>query len=144
MTTSPTVEATTVEMPAVSMPIFRQLVDRLAAQHPASASRVEAAAAIVFKGTIREGAVVGEYLVPSCQTPDRFYTTSTFSCDCPDASRNPTLLCKHRAAVELLVEASVIAARQQRERLAAAKSISYQLTPLAEAALAARPRRRSA
>jgi len=115
------------------------LVDRLQAQHPASASRIERGAALVFAhGRILETATLGVYRIESCQTAGTFYTVTTAACTCLDAVRHPELWCKHRAAVELLTEASVSASRQQRERLACARPIPYLLTEQAETVLTTR------
>ena len=136
MTTSPA-QPTTAALPLIDLGTFRQLVDRLQAQHPASADRIERGAAIVFAhGRILETDTLGVYRVESCQTAGTFYTVTTASCACPDAVRAPQGYCKHVAAVELLTAASVIASRQQRERLACARPIAYQLTPHAEVVLA--------
>ena len=130
-----TTQQGTATLPTITLPTFRALVDRLQAERPESAARIERGGNIVLNARqIRETGEAGVYHVQSCQRPDVWYCVTTAGCTCVDANRAPRGYCKHQASVELLVQASVVASREARER-AAYESIPHVLTDEVEAVL---------
>ena len=104
---------TTVAVPNVSAPALAELVGELQAAYPADA-RVARGVAVLFGSALRTTPELGTYQVQACDG-SRWYTTRAFSCDCPDATQRPTLVCKHQIAVQLLHSMSAAARREQLE-----------------------------
>jgi hypothetical protein len=101
-------------MPAgISFADVRQIVAELQAAEPANRERIGRAVHVLLTSEIRATAELGVYQVQSCQDGERFYTATTWQCDCPDHQRHPDQRCKHSVALQVLSVASAIAAYEQ-------------------------------
>jgi hypothetical protein len=68
--------------------------------------------------------------VQSCQDSERYYTATTWACDCPDRQRHADQRCKHSYALQVLSVASAHAAYERAQT-------RWTLTAKGAAALAA-------
>ena len=130
MTTSHPAQDTTVQIPAgLSFASLRAIVAELQVAEPQNRERIGRAIQVLLTSAIRELPTLGEYAAQSCQDSDKWYTATTWSCDCPDHQRHPELRCKHSVALQVLSVASAAAAYERAQT-------RYLLTAKGEAALA--------
>jgi hypothetical protein len=114
-TTSRQSQDTTVTIPAVGAPELADIVQRMIGGEPEAAERIKRGVAVLLSGVLADTATLGVYRVDGCE--GRTYTTSSGSCDCPDATHR-AVTCKHQWAARLLSAMSA-AARWERWTLTA-------------------------
>jgi hypothetical protein len=88
-----------VQLPSVSAPELAALVQRMIGGEPEAAERIKRGVAVLLSGALAETAELGVYRVTGCE--GREYTTTSGSCDCPDATRR-AVTCKHQWSARLL------------------------------------------
>jgi hypothetical protein len=124
-------EDTTVQVPAgLDFATVRSIVAELQAAEPENRERIGRAVNVLLTSTIRETAECGVYQVQSCADSERYYTATTWACDCPDRQRHADQRCKHSYALQVLSVASAHAAYERAQT-------RWTLTAKGAAALAA-------
>jgi hypothetical protein len=131
-TTSRQAQDTTVQIPAgLDFAAVRGIVAELQAAEPQNRERIGRAVNVLLTSEIRETAECGVYQVQSCADSERYYTATTYACDCPDRQRHVDQRCKHSYALQVLSAASAHAAYERAQA-------RWTLTAKGAAALAAR------
>jgi hypothetical protein len=114
VTTSPTTSVVPagapVQLPDLSLSVYRALVADMQADYPENRERIGRGLDVLLSAELRETETAGVYLVQSCKESGLYYRASGLTCTCPDKARHAELQCKHSVAVQLLISAAALAA----------------------------------